>query len=89
MPRLVVIAPSPVDDKEIEYTGSSPSSELISTLLNGGYFEMHTVRYKNKVRNGYVDEEGRRKGLPYNDRATEYDYYNRDLCGNMIIDMKE
>lgn len=60
---------------------------LLSSMqaLVGGDIEQIAVRVDGKVREAYVDEEGRRKNLPFNAAASELSCNGHRICGTMIV----
>lgn len=58
---------------------------LASPPATEAFFEVIKVRYKGRIRNGYVDEEGNLKGLPLNEVASNMDVFEREIVGPLVI----
>ena len=67
--RLVVIQP---DGSQTDDRWEKPGTPDYQTLkiLVGGFIERVRVRFENRVRDAYVNEEGLIYGLEYNPKAT-------------------
>lgn len=50
--------------------GFDAINKLVQPLIGGGHIEHVSVLHDGKRRDMFVDEEGRLKGLPRNERAT-------------------
>lgn len=65
-----------------------PPWKVLSGLIGGGYIERVQVRFENKIRDAYVDEDGKPRGMPLNPHATKMltvRYFGQTLCGKMVI----
>lgn len=90
--RLVTIHPDG-ERSERRYE-KRPTLEDLQAAV-GGYVEHVKVKYKGKIRDAYVNEDGKLKNLPFNEAATGYyieahrgfvvDY----IVGPLVIEMKE
>lgn len=66
-----------------------PPLETLQGLV-GGYLEPVKVRYEGRVREAYIDEDGRMKNLRFNEMATQlyHNYWRSEsqyIRGNMVV----
>lgn len=76
--RLAVF--NPCEDMKIvewESRDGAPPFKLIQELV-GGCFELVSVFYKGQQRDGYYNEEGRCRELPFNEDASR-------ICGHNVV----
>lgn len=71
--RIFPTDDSPVKTGSVEW-GNEPGLDaikrLVTPLIGGGHIEHVAVLHDGKRRDMFVDDEGRVKGMPRNDRAT-------------------
>jgi Domain of unknown function (DUF3846) len=68
--KLVTISPHGTTTVTRIESVKGPSLEQLQRSIGGGYVERVRVRYNERVRDAYVDEDGIAKGLPLNAHAT-------------------
>jgi hypothetical protein len=66
---LHIVSPDGVTHQQRVETSKGPSLDVLQAAV-GGYIERVSVRYEGKVRDAYINEEGKLKGLNYNRDAT-------------------
>jgi len=82
--RLIKISPEGVTSiHTITHSGHPKWEELKEQV--GGYIERIQVKYENKVRDAYVDEDGLTKQLAPNSYAMDLSVYPHYLVGPIVI----
>lgn len=84
---LILFKPDGSTDSRVCAGKKATLKELQDAV--GGYIELIRVRHEGKVRDAYVNENGRFDGLPHNAQATtmasEFGY--GPLVGNAVIEV--
>jgi hypothetical protein len=82
--RLIRIAVDGATTETRVKGSSAPGLELLQGLV-GGYIELVKVQYLDKIRNGYVDEDGLSKNLPPNQAASSITVNHHRIVGPLVI----
>jgi hypothetical protein len=69
MNTLVIIQPDGTETRET-YTGDEPELEQLQRIV-GGLIELVRVRHDGRDCDAFINEEGKLRGLPINEPATE------------------
>lgn len=84
---VIITPPGGVTQQRVE-TSSGPSLEVLQAAV-GGYIERVKVRYDNRVRDAYVNEDGIEKRLAFNRPGTSLTkgtiFEGATLVGNVAI----
>lgn len=71
--RVIPVGDSAVGTGSVEWPnepGFDAINKMVQPLIGGGHIEHVSVLHDGERRDMFVDEEGRVKGMPRNDRAT-------------------